>query len=123
MTTQHEPGAPHIVGTGFRWFLLYAFGLLLVMSALWAAKAMGQTLTAPSRISPYDWACLAADGAVLSNHQRFDTAFVACYNNAQGAEIVGGRYRIARPAPPDPEPPACPAKPADETRAGACPSG
>jgi hypothetical protein len=104
---------------------LFVVNLLAIIgiACVLMSGAHGQTLTPPTRISPYDWACLAANGAVLSNHQRFDTAFVACYNNAEGAEIVGGRYRIARVTPPDPEPPTCPAKPADDTRAGVCPAG
>lgn len=89
-----------------RWFwpLYVVCFALLIAGGLWQA-ARAQTLTAPTRISPYDWACLDANGAVLSNHQRFDTAFVACYNNASGVEIVGGRYRIARPTAPPVEPP------------------
>lgn len=113
-----EDGANFVKAAGFA--IGFAF---LVVLGLWCATSHAQTLTAPARISPYDWACLDANGAVLSNHQRFDTAFVACYNNAAGAEIVGGRYRLARPAPPDPAPPACPTKPADETRPGVCPTG
>jgi hypothetical protein len=127
MTTQHEPAAIErdfdaatMRGKGAAWLIGIA---VAAIGLLWWGTTHAQTLTAPTRISPYDWACLAANGAVLSNHQRFDTAFVACYNNADGAEIVGGRYRIGRATPPDPVPPACPAKPADDTRAGVCPSG
>lgn len=100
--------------------LLVAALLMSAAGALVYTAAHAQTLAAPTRISPYDWACLDANGAVLSNHQRFDTAFVACYNNPAGAEIVGGRYRLVRATPP---PTACPAQPADETRAGTCPDG
>ncbi len=102
------------MGTVFAW---------LFLAALVFATADAQQIQAPTRVSPYDWACLAANGAVLSNHQRFDTALFACLDNAQGAEIVGGRYRLNRPSAPPPDPPACPAQPADDTRDGVCPAG
>lgn len=116
----NTPYAPHISGTQKLAIALIVFALV---AAIGIKAASAQTITAPTRIGLADWQCLDASGAVLSNHQRFDTAFVACYNNAQGAEIVGGRYRIVRAPAPDPEPTPCPAKPGDESRPGVCPTG
>ena len=82
---------------------------LAILSGLVAisAIALAQQVEAPTRETPYDWQCQDAQGAKISDHQRFDTALVACLNSPTGAYVQGGRYRINRtssPTPPPPEP-------------------
>lgn len=55
-----------------------------------------------TRVSQFDWQCQDANGARVSDHVRFDTAFVACLNAPNGAYVQGGRYRITRPTAPQP---------------------
>lgn len=80
------------------------------------------TIQAPTRTSAYDWQCQDANGAQLSNHTRFDTAFVACYNNPAGDRIQGGTYKLPARGT-SPPPPTCPAPPASTTRSQDCPAG
>lgn len=99
--------------------------ILIAMFLLCSAcSALAQPIQAPTRVSQFDWQCQSADGAKLSDHQRFDTAFIACWNNPTGAQVQGGTYRLNRSAPePAPEPPTCPLEPAAETRSQSCQSG
>jgi hypothetical protein len=58
-----------------------------------------------TRTTTYDFQCQDESGARISDHVRFDTAFLACLNASNGAFVQGGRYRIGRPVastPPDP---------------------
>lgn len=59
-----------------------------------------------TRISAYDWQCTDAAGAKISDHQRFDTAFIACLNAPNGVYVQGGRYRITKTVTPPVTPPA-----------------
>lgn len=105
--------------------LVIGFALLLVFLAFcatWPNKAHGQTIAAPTRTTPYDWACLDGTGAVLSTHQRFDTAFVACYNNPAGVTVQGGAYKLAARTT-TPPPVTCAPAPASSTRTQQCPAG
>jgi hypothetical protein len=80
------------------------FHRLLVAAALCllvAGVAIAQVSS--TRVSDFDWQCADAAGVKISDHQRFDTAFVACLNAPNGAFVQGGRYRITRAAP-TPEP-------------------
>ena len=85
--------------------LVYLF--LTITLTGFAALALAQTLTipAPTRDTAYDWQCQDASGAKISDHQRFDTAIVACLNAPTGAYVQGGRYRINRTSSPPPPPP------------------
>lgn len=53
-----------------------------------------------TRVSDFDWQCADTAGVKISDHQRFDTAFVACLNSPNGAYVQGGRYRITRAPTP-----------------------
>lgn len=94
-------------------------GMIIIAAIFGPAIVHAQTIVTPTRTSSYDWQCQDKDGNKLSDHQRFDTALVACLNNPQGDHVAGGTYRINRPTAPTP----CPSKPADETRPQTCPSG
>lgn len=62
-----------------------------------------------TRVSAYDFQTQDAAGAKISDHQRFDTALVACLNTPTCVFVAGGKYRITRgttPPPPPPPPPA-----------------
>lgn len=63
---------------------------LLLLPALCFAQV------ASTRVSPYDFQCQDSAGAKISDHQRFDSAFVACLNAPNGAYVQGGRYRITK---------------------------
>lgn len=91
-----------------------------IIGLIWSCTTHAQTVQAPTRVTTYDWRCADASGAKISDHTRFDTAFITCLNDAKGFEVVGGRYRINRPTAP---PPACPAKPADDSQTVQCPAG
>lgn len=71
--------------------------------------AIAADMIAPAtRVSSYDWQCQDKEGRKISDHARFDTAFVACYNSSNGAFLQGGRYSMptkAAPPPPPPSPP------------------
>jgi hypothetical protein len=105
-----------------RWIVI-ALLFLAVVLAFCGTIAHAQSIQAPTRSSSYDWACLDASGAVVSSHQRFDTAFVACYNNPAGDRIQGGTYKLPARGTTTPPPPVCPPKPADESQPGGCPAG
>jgi hypothetical protein len=79
------------------------FHRLIVAAALcavFAGVAMAQVSS--TRVSDFDWQCADTAGVKISDHQRFDTAFVACLNAPNGAYVQGGRYRITREATPEP---------------------
>jgi hypothetical protein len=57
-----------------------------------------------TRVTPYDWQCQDVNSQRISDHARFDTAFVACLNAPNGAFVQGGKYRIAKTAQPTPPP-------------------
>jgi hypothetical protein len=61
--------------------------------------------TTSTRVTPYDWQCATADGTRISDHARFDTAFVACLNAPTGSLIKGGTYRIGKGVVTPPPPP------------------
>lgn len=91
-------------------WLLVALGwtfALLGLIFLLAPNAHAQTLPAPTRTTPYDWQCQDEVGNRISDHQRYDTAYVACWNAANGHRVTGGTYRLNKPttAPPPPPPP------------------
>jgi hypothetical protein len=77
------------------------FHRLIVAAALCAVVAgVAMAQVNSTRVSDFDWQCADAAGVKISDHQRFDTAFVACLNAPNGAYVQGGRYRINRaPAP------------------------
>jgi hypothetical protein len=102
-----------------KFWWLYALIIGLLLFGVLQATAQAQTITAPTRSSAFDWQCQDASGAKLSDHTRFDTAFVACYNNPAGDHIQGGTYRLNKPSTPPPTP-TCGAKPADETQTAQC---
>lgn len=85
------------IGNAIMW-LLVALGWGCALVGL----AHAQTIEAPTRVTPYDWQCQDEAGNRVSDHQRFDTAFVACYNDQNGARVQGGTYRLNKPtaAPP-----------------------
>lgn len=66
------------------------------LCVLFAGVALAQVSS--TRVSDFDWQCADAAGVKISDHQRFDTAFVACLNAPNGAYVQGGRYRIDRSA-------------------------
>jgi len=83
-------------------------GALMLIGACQAvqAQANAQSVTS-TRVSQFDWQCQDAQGNRISDHQRFDTAFVACLNSPDGVYVQGGRYRINKPVVqpiPEPEP-------------------
>lgn len=69
--------------------------LLAIALLLFAPLATAADITS-TRDTAYDWQAQKADGSAISNHARFDTAFVACLNNPACAFVQGGRYRITR---------------------------
>lgn len=77
-------------------------GVAVALCLLVAALAMSQVTS--TRVSDADWQCQDESGKRISDHQRFDTAFVACLNAPNGAFVQGGRYRInkGQPTPPPP---------------------
>jgi hypothetical protein len=66
--------------------------LLLLLAAPALAAEIGST-----RDTSYDFQTQTLEGVAISNHTRFDTAFVACLNNPSCVYVQGGRYRINRP--------------------------
>lgn len=98
-----------------------AVALALACAAATLAHAADK-IEAPTRSTSFDWQCQDANGQKLSDHTRFDTAFVACYNNAAGDRIQGGTYKLpARGTTPPP--PTCPAAPTSTKRPQDCPTG
>lgn len=87
---------------------LAIYGLMIVLATCAAialmSKAEAQGITT-TRTSSYDFQCQNANGAKISDHQRFDSAFIACLNDSRGTYVAGGRYRINRPVTPPPPPP------------------
>jgi hypothetical protein len=78
---------------------------------LCVTNAMAADVTS-TRDTAYDFQTQTAAGVGISNHARFDTAFVACLNNPSCAYVQGGRYRVNRaPVVPPPvvTPPVVPA--------------
>lgn len=67
---------------------------VIVLLATLAFSANAQVTS--TRVTPYDWQCTDANGAKISDHTRFDTAFVACLNAPNGVYVQGGRYKITR---------------------------
>lgn len=55
-----------------------------------------QTITAPTRVTPYDYQCQDANGVKISDHQQQGLAIVACINDPKGAYVQGGKYKINR---------------------------
>lgn len=106
-------------GIGVAWIIALS---IVLWGLLWFSTVHAQTITAPTRSSTYDWACLDASGAVLSTHQRFDTAFVACYNNPAGVSVQGGTYKLAARTT-TPPPVTCQPPPASTARTQTCPAG
>ncbi len=49
-----------------------------------------------TRITTFDFQCQDAQGNRISDHARFDTAFVACLNAPTGSLVKGGTYRIGK---------------------------
>jgi hypothetical protein len=91
-------------GSVTTWAAAAAAILASVLSLALFAQAQS-LIQAPTRDTPYDWQCQDAQGAKISDHQRFDTALAACLNNPAGAYLQGGRYRINRTTTePAPEP-------------------
>ena len=77
--------------------------LLLVFLAFIEA-AYAHDFPEPIRDTPYDWRCVAAEGALVSNHTRHDKAIVSCQKAAMASPgvmyyIEAGRYRIVYDAP------------------------
>lgn len=68
---------------------------------LLAGQAMAADVTS-TRDTPYDFQTQTAAGLPITNHTRFDTAFVACLNNPACAFVQGGRYRVNRGVVPTP---------------------
>lgn len=64
---------------------------LLALLPLCAAAQVTST-----RQTSYDWQCADAQGNRISDHARFDTAFVACLNAPNGSLVKGGTYRIGK---------------------------
>lgn len=77
---------------------------ILAILALFAVPAFGQVTS--TRASTFDWQTQDANGVRISDHVRFDTAFVACLNTPTCVFVQGGRYRITRPTTTPPPPPA-----------------
>lgn len=67
--------------------------LIIFLAALLPLIAVADVTS--TRVTSYDWRCTPTDTAKApSDHQRFDTAFLACLN--QGGGIVqGGQYKVA----------------------------
>lgn len=79
------------------------YGALVALCLLFVGVALAQVTS--TRVSEADWQCLDESGNRISDHQRFDTAFVACLNAPNGAYVQGGRYRIGKGQPTTPVPP------------------
>jgi len=71
----------------------HTLAFLLAFVATLAAAQVTST-----RTTPYDWQCTDANGVKISDHARFDTAFVACLNAPNGSLVKGGTYRIGKPS-------------------------
>lgn len=75
----------------------------LALAAL-LVVGVAQAQVTSTRTTAYDWQCQDSAGVRISDHVRFDTAFVACLNAPNGVYVQGGRYRINRvviaPQPP-----------------------
>jgi hypothetical protein len=78
-------------------------GVAVALCLLIAGLALSQVQS--TRVSDADWQCQDESGKRISDHQRFDTAFVACLNAPNGAYVQGGRYRINKGQPTPPAPP------------------
>lgn len=79
---------------------LFALVACLVLCAFGVSHAQ----VTSTRTTTYDWQCQDSAGARISDHARFDTAFVACLNAPAGTFVQGGRYKITKvvvtPQPP-----------------------
>lgn len=71
-----------------------------VLAGLIVASCAHAQVTS-TRTTAYDFQCQDAAGAKISDHTRFDTAFVACLNAPNGVYVQGGRYRITKATVPD----------------------
>jgi hypothetical protein len=99
-------GATEILRDGLRdthgmaWLLqLKGAGMkYLALLLLLPVSAFAQVTT--TRVTAYDWQCQDAAGVKISDHTRFDTAFVACLNAPNGSLVKGGTYRINKPSAP-----------------------
>lgn len=80
----------------------FNFTVGVAVGLCWAGIALAQVSS--TRDSDYDWRCTDAQGNRISDHQRYDTALIACLNALNGAYVQGGRYRITKgtttPTPP-----------------------
>lgn len=82
--------------------------LLLVLLVL--ATPAFAAVPAPVRDTLYDWRCVDEDWNTISQHQRQDTAIVACQNAALASPgrtfyIEAGRYRVRVDGPTPTDPP------------------
>ena len=80
--------------------------LALVFLGALCAWEVSTAQVSSTRVTPYDYQTLDADGNRLGDHNRFDTALAACLNSPRCVYIQGGRYRITKPTAPPPPPPA-----------------
>lgn len=95
----------------FTWRALLLIASFCAVVAICAPSSAFGDVLAPTRTSSFDWQCQDKDGNKLSDHQRFDTALIACLNNPAGDHVTGGTYRINRSlqTPPTPVQLAAPA--------------
>jgi hypothetical protein len=120
MTSQH-------VGQGFRWFLLYAIGTLLVMSALWWARS-DAAVTAEWRVNLVKGTSTVSPPSTGATQEA---AWAACQARIPKSAATTATYKCQTPvyvaivsADPPPPPPTCaPPQPADLTQIGQCPTG
>lgn len=77
---------------------LLSLVLLVLCGSAIAQANIPRTNLDTTRITPYDYACSKPDGTVVSGHQRWDTAFEACWNNVELSDfrIKGGEWAFRR---------------------------
>jgi hypothetical protein len=104
-----------------------AIVFVVMMLVLYSGKSHSAEYTRDGGTA--DWQCCAdkACTTIISQHADPVRAEKACakLTDADGKTRYtrSNAFRITSSSPPPVEPPTCPAKPADETRAGACPAG
>lgn len=96
------------------------YAALFLAALLFGELVFAQAFPEPIRDTPYDWRCVGADGALVSNHTRQDKAIVACQKAAMANPgvthyVEAGRYRVIYgtlpieppidPVPPPVDPP------------------
>jgi hypothetical protein len=116
----------HYVGQGFRWFIFYAIGLLLAMSAVFVGKHASAAVTAEWRVNLVKGTTTVSPPSTGATQEA---AWAACQARIPTSAATTATYKCQTPVyvaivSADPPPPTCaPPQPADLTQPGQCPTG